>query len=399
MTKINSKLKPLYTDQSRYFLVTGGRGSGKSFAIADFLVRLMLEAGHTILFSRYTLTSAHISIIPEFVEKINLLGIAELFDITKTEITCSNGSRIIFRGLQTSSGNQTANLKSIQGVTTWVLDEAEELTDEATFDKIDESIRAKSLQNRVMLILNPVTSNHWIYKRFIENGQRADTTYIHTTYLDNIENLSQSYIDKAEGLRASHPERYQHRFMGQWLESAEGVVFPEWSEGKQPDIDLPIIFGQDYGFSIDPTTLIRCAFDKANKKIYLQELCYMAGLTTDQIKEINRTYAGASKIIGDSAEPRLIEELRRSGLNIEPAEKGQGSVSAGLLGLQDWELVVHPESYNLKKELRNYIWIDKGSKLVIDDYNHLIDPLRYAFQYFTRPIDRQLMPTTRTARI
>ena len=382
---INSKFKPLYTEPTRYFLVTGGRGSGKSFTISDFLVRLMLEAGHTILFSRYTLTSAHISIIPEFVEKINILGLSKLFEITKTEITCSNGSKIIFRGIQTSSGNQTANLKSIQGVTTWVLDEAEELSDETIFDKIDESIRAKSTQNRIILILNPVTSNHWIYRRFYENGKQSNTTYIHTTYLDNKENLSDSFIDKAEQLKQTNYEKYKHRFLGAWLESADGVVFENWIEGNQPDVDFPVVFGQDYGFSNDPTTLVRCAFDTKNMKIYLKELCYKSGLATKQIEQINKTYASGFKIIGDSAEPRLIDELKRSGINIEPATKGQGSVSAGLLGLQDWQLIVDPESYNLKKELRNYVWIDKGSKLVIDDYNHLIDPIRYAFQYFTKP--------------
>ena len=89
-------------------------------------------------------------------------------------------------------------------------------------------------------------------------------------------------------------------------------------------------------------------------------------------------------IIGDSAEPRLIYELSKNGINIKESVKGPGSVSAGLLSMQDWTIVVHPESYNLKKGLNNYIWLDKGSKLVIDDYNHLIDPMRYAFQYYTK---------------
>ena len=384
--RLIDKFAPIKYDKSRYFVVTGGRGSSKSYSVTTILVGMLIEeANQVILFTRYTLTSAHISIIPEFIEKIKLLGVENRFQITKTEITCDNGSRIIFRGIQTSSGNQTANLKSIQGVTTWVLDEAEELSDETIFDKIDESIRAKSTQNRIILILNPVTSNHWIYRRFYENGKQSNTTYIHTTYLDNKENLSDSFIDKAEQLKQANYEKYKHRFLGAWLESADGVVFENWTEGTQPDIDLPVVFGQDYGFSNDPTTLVRCAFDTKNMKIYLKELCYKSGLATKQIEQINKTYAAGFKIIGDSAEPRLIDELKRSGINIEPATKGQGSVSAGLLGLQDWQLIVDPESYNLKKELRNYVWIDKGSKLVIDDYNHLIDPIRYAFQYFTKP--------------
>lgn len=379
------KFKPLYTDKSRYFVLTGGRGSSKSYSVSDFIVRLLLEAGHTILFTRYTLTSAHISIIPEFVEKINLLGLAELFQITKTEITCNNGSKIIFRGIQTSSGNQTANLKSIQGVTTWVLDEAEELTDESVFDKIDESIRVKALQNRVILILNPVTSAHWIFKRFFEHGTHDNTTYIHTTYLDNIKHLSDSFIQKAADLKLKNELKYNHRFLGQWLDQADGVVFTNWIEGEpQPDAAGIEIYGQDYGFSNDPTTLIRCLINTKKKVIYLQEMFYQAGLSTEQIAILNKTYAPGKLIIGDSAEPRLIDELRQRGINIKPAEKGQGSVSAGLLGMQDYQLIVHPESYNLKKELRNYVWLDSTAKLVIDDYNHLIDAARYAFQNATK---------------
>lgn len=395
MQRINSKYQPLYTANTRYFIITGGRGSSKSYSTSDFLVRLLLEQGHTILFTRFTLTSAHISIIPEFVEKISLLGLASQFDITKTEITCkSNGSKIIFRGIQTSSGNQTANLKSIQGLTTWVLDEAEELTDENTFDKIDESIRQAGMQNRIILILNPVTSAHWIYTKFFEHGKRADTTYIHTTYLDNIENLSESFISKAETLRIENPVKYNHRFLGQWLTCAEGVVFDNWIEGDT-DQDLPTVYGQDYGFSNDPTTLIQCRFDKQHMKLYVKELVYQSKLTTQDIATINRQYAHGL-IIGDSSEPRLITELQNEGINIKPAEKGQGSVSAGLLSMQDWTIVVHPESYNLKKELNNYVWLDKNSKLVIDDYNHLIDAMRYAFSYYTQRFEEQIIPFTTT---
>lgn len=382
---IIDKFEPIRYGTTRYYVVTGGRGSSKSYSVSTILVGLMREEpNQVILYSRYTLTSAHISIIPEFQEKIKLLGWEQLFDITKTEITCKqNGSKIIFRGIQTSSGNQTANLKSIQGLTTWVLDEAEELTDENTFDKIDESIRQVGMQNRVILILNPVTSAHWIYRRFFEHGTQPNTTYIHTTYKDNAENLSESFLEKAEQLRQTNPAKYQHRFLGQWLTSADGVVFDNWVIGDT-DTDLPTIYGQDYGFSNDPTTLIECKFDKQNMKLYLKELCYLAKLTTQDIIHIDRSVNGGL-IIGDSAEPRLIEELRQAGINIKPAEKGQGSISAGLLGMQDWQLVVHPESYNLKKELNNYIWLDKGSKLVIDDYNHLIDAARYAYSYYAKP--------------
>jgi phage terminase large subunit len=236
---INDKYLVLDND-TRYFICTGGRGSGKSFSIGLLLCLLTFEPNHVILFTRYTLRSASISIIPEFLQKIELLGMQEDFYITKDEIiNKKSGSRILFRGIKTSSGDQTANLKSLQGVTTWVLDEAEELTDEETFDKIDLSVRSRDTQNRVIMIMNPSTKEHWIYQRFFEakgmqdgkNIQKNDTTYIHTTYLDNKENLSSSYINQLENIRLRRPEKYKHQILGGWLDKAEGVVFSNWQMG------------------------------------------------------------------------------------------------------------------------------------------------------------------------
>ena len=169
MIKLNDKYAPLFKDDSRFFIVTGGRGSAKSFAVTTFAALLSREQGHRILYTRQTMSSAHLSIIPEFQEKIELLGMSNDYSINKTEIknTVSN-SEILFRGLKASSGDQTANLKSLQGITTWVLDESEELTDEAKFDTIQRSIRSNKKQNRIILILNPATKEHWIYKRFFE---------------------------------------------------------------------------------------------------------------------------------------------------------------------------------------------------------------------------------------
>ena len=163
---INKKYNLLGSD-SRYFVITGGRGSGKSYSLNSFLLLLTYESGHVILFTRYTLTSANVSIIPEFIDKIDRADLSNDFYITKDEIVnLKTGSKILFKGIKTSSGTQTANLKSLAGVTTFVLDEAEELVDEDVFDKIDLSVRHNTKQNRVILILNPVTKEHFIYKRF-----------------------------------------------------------------------------------------------------------------------------------------------------------------------------------------------------------------------------------------
>jgi PBSX family phage terminase large subunit len=225
--KIIDKYKPLFVNppDTRYFLVTGGRGSSKSFSISLFLLNLTYESGHVILFTRWTMVSAFISIIPEFIEKIELLNKEEDFEITQNEIVNKlTGSKILFKGIRTSQGTATASLKSISGVTTFLLDEAEELVDETIFDRIDLSIRSKDKPNRVILVMNPSYKSHWIYKRWIAKP-KADCTYIHTTYLHNRQNLSKSFLDAAERTKSENLHRYNHLFLGEWLDDAEGMLW------------------------------------------------------------------------------------------------------------------------------------------------------------------------------
>jgi predicted phage terminase large subunit-like protein len=222
---ILTNYKPLLYGKSRYFLVTGGRGSGKSYSLNYLLLRLTYNKNHVILFTRWTMVSANISIIPEFIDKIELEGWQNDFTITQNEIVNNlTGSKILFRGIKTSQGTATANLKSIAGVTTWVLDEAEELVDEDVFDRIDLSVRSLDAPNRVIMVMNPSFKSHWIYKRFITN-HREDTTYIHTTYLHNKKNLSKSFLDQAGRVKEENLHRYEHLFLGKWLDDAEGLLW------------------------------------------------------------------------------------------------------------------------------------------------------------------------------
>ena len=388
--KLLDKYQPLFFDepQTRYYLVTGGRGSGKSWTLSMFLLNLTYESGHVILFTRWTLTSAFISIIPEFIDKIELMNKEGDFEITQSEIINKvTGSKILFRGIKTSQGTATANLKSIAGVTTWLLDEAEELVDEDIFDRIDLSVRAVDRPNRVLLVMNPATKEHWVYKRFFEDyavnsgfiGVKNDCTYIHTTYLDNKENLNLTVINRFEIMRERNPTKYNHIVMGNWMDKAEGVIFENWKIGDF-DTSLPFGFGMDFGFSIDPTTLIKVAVDDDNGVIYCHECFAEVGLTTADIaKRIGKHCQPNDMIVADSAEPRLINEVYNMGFNISPCKKGPDSVRFGILKMQDYQIVVSAESKTIIKELNNYIWSDKRSDTPRDDYNHTIDAIRYAF--------------------
>jgi predicted phage terminase large subunit-like protein len=277
-----SNYKPLFkkNPDTRYFLITGGRGSGKSYSVALSLLNLTYEPDNIILFTRWTMISAHISIIPEFLEKIEVMGVESDFDITQNEIVNNKtGSKILFRGIKTSQGTATANLKSISGVTTWVLDEAEELVDEDIFDRIDLSIRAKDIPNRVMLVMNPSFKSHWIYKRWMISN-RIDTTYIHTTYLQNKENLSQSFIDQAKRTKVENLHRYEHLFLGKWLDDAEGML---WNRQiiersrmpKAPDLERIVVAidpAATANMDSDETGIVVVGKDKAGNGYVLEDL-------------------------------------------------------------------------------------------------------------------------------
>ena len=347
-----------------------------------------MTKGIRILFTRYTMTSAHLSIIPEFLEKIGLLGYDNIFSVNKAEVVnLKNKSDILFRGIKTSAGNQTASLKSLTGVSNWVLDEAEELIDEDIFDTIDLSIREKEIQNRIILILNPVTKEHWIYKRFFQdkgveagfNGVKDNVCYIHSTYLDNRENLSESFLERIKTIQHKNFKKYQHKIMGGWLDKAEGVVFENWSIGEFNPDGLQTSCGMDFGFSVDPDSLTEVAIDKKKQKIYLKEHIYKNGMKSQELAQIVLEKVGNKLIIADSAEPRLIADLKHLGVNIRPVKKG--TIESGITRMQDYELIVTPESTNIAKELNNYVYADKGSKLYVDNYNHAIDSARYNIIY------------------
>ena len=341
-----------------------------------------------VLFTRYTMVSAHLSIIPEFLEKISILGFDNLFDVNKAEVVnLGNQSDILFRGIKTSAGNQTASLKSLTGVSCFVLDEAEELIDENIFDTIDLSIRQKGIQNRVILVLNPVTKEHWIYNRFFQdkgvqagfNGTKDNVCYIHSTYQDNIENLSKSFLERVEMIKHRNFKKYQHKMLGGWLQRAEGVVFENWNIGEFNPNELQTSCGMDFGFSVDPDSLTEVAIDKNKKKIYLKEHIYKNGLKSHDLAKLVLDKIGNKLIIADSAEPRLIADLKHLGVNIKAVKKG--TIESGITRMQDYELIVSPESTNIAKELNNYVYADKGSKLYVDAYNHAIDGIRYNIIY------------------
>ena len=391
---------PLYEDKEKFIiLITGGRGSGKSFNASTFIERLTFEMTpvekivHQILYTRYTMVSAGMSIIPEMMEKIDLDGTTKYFKTTKTDIVNKmTKSRIMFRGIKTSSGNQTAKLKSIQGITTFVCDEAEEWTNEEEFDKIMLSIRKKGIQNRIIIIMNPCDSNHFIYKKYIENTHKLveidgvqvqvsthpNVLHIHTTYFDNLENLSPEFLREVQEMKESNPEKYAHVVIGRWADVAEGAVFKKWGIVKEfPQWAKKVAIGQDFGYTTDVSAAVKCGI--VDNALYVDELCYQSGMLTNALADKVRPYG--LKVFAESADPRLVDEIKLRGVNIYGVDKSGPSIKAGIDKILSMDLYVTERSYNLMKELRTYVWDkDKDGNYInepVDKDNHLMDAIRY----------------------
>lgn len=403
MIKIPDIYDPLYLDDDHFiYLITGGRGSAKSFNASTFINSLTFESGHLILYCRYTMTSAEQSVIPEFTEKIDLDETTRYFRTTKNEVeNLLSGSKILFSGIKTSSGNQTAKLKSIQGLTTFVCDEAEEWTSETEFDKIMLSIRKKGIKNRIIIVMNPSDVNHFVYKKYIKNNHKVvdidgvpvqisthpSVLHIHSTYYNNIENLSDEFIKEIDIIKNEEmlPDgtfpingKYAQIIIGRWADISEGAIFkkfeivdeiPKWVKRRG--------IGMDFGYTNDPTAIIDCAI--LDKDLYLDELCYKTHmLTGDIITELKRAN---KKTISESADPRLIQEISNAGIMIYPVDKFQGSILAGINTMQEYNIKITKRSLNLLHEFRNYTWDkDKNGNYInvpIDKFNHGIDGVRY----------------------
>ena len=348
---------------------------------------------HQVLYTRYTMVSAGMSIIPEMMEKIELDGTTKYFKTTKTDIVNKmTNSRIMFRGIKTSSGNQTAKLKSIQGITTFVCDEAEEWTNEEEFDKIMLSIRKKGIQNRIIIIMNPCDSNHFIYKKYIENTHKLveidgvqvqvsthpNVLHIHTTYFDNLENLSPEFLREVQEMKEKNPEKYAHVVIGRWADVAEGAVFKKWGIIDEfPQECKKVGLGLDFGFTNDPTAAIRCGV--IDNRLYLDEVDYRTGLLSSDIVKSIRPWG--LKTIADSADPRTIQEIHNGGVRIYAVSKYPGSVVAGIDKMKEYEIYITKRSYNLQREYRKYVWAkDKDGNYINepeDHDNHGIDAARY----------------------
>lgn len=356
--------------KKRVTLLQGGTRSGKSYAICYYIIWLCEKyRGLEIDITRDTFTALKATIWKDFED---ILKSCEMYSDkyhNKTDhIYYLNDNIISYYGAD--------NPDKIHGRARDILivNEAHQFPVEV-IDQLFPRTRQRTICD-----YNPALGlEHWL-DNYIEKYPPLITTYKDNPF------LTQSQIEDIES-RTTNQYWWQVYGSGQRA-NREGAIFTNWIVGEF-DTALPYCYGQDYGFAIDPTTLVKVAVDNKNKKIYVHECFYNRNsMSTEDIYKANISHISNpyDLIVADSAEPRLIDELRRKGLNIRPCEKGQGSVTAGISLMQDYQIIVSPTSTNIKKELSNYCWNDKKAGIPIDDYNHTIDPIRYSLKQLTHNI-------------
>lgn len=405
--------KTYWNFRGRYRICKGSRASKKSKTTALwFIYNLMKYPEANLLVVRKTYRTLKDSCFTELKWAVKRLKVEHLWKFTESPLEAEylpTGQKIYFRGLDDPL--KVTSVTVDVGVLCWMwIEEAYEIMNEADFDTLDESIRGEvpdGLFKQITFTFNPWNERHWLKKRFFDAEPNPDILAMTTNYLCN------EWLDAAdkrvfENMKKNNPRRYTVAGLGGWG-IVDGLVYENWREEAFDLInkkdwlkldeadratknfvfrdDLISAFGLDFGYTNDPSALFAGFIDLEHKKIYVWDEMYEKGLSNKRIFETLTSMGYAKeRITADSAEPKSIDELRGFGLRVTGAAKGKDSINNGIQFIQDFEIIIHPRCVNFLTEISNYTWdTDKfGAKLnrPIDDFNHLMDAMRYALEKF-----------------
>lgn len=386
--------------KGRYRVVKGSRASKKSKTTALwYITNMMKYPGANTLVVRKTFRTLKDSCFTELKWAINRLCVQDHWKITESPLQMTyipTGQTIYFRGLDDPL--KVTSITVDVGSLCWMwIEEAYEILKEDDFNILDESIRGQvedGLFKQITLTFNPWNEHHWIKSRFFDAPPDPDILALTTNYLCN------EWLDAADKkvfdtMKKNNPRRYRVAGLGDWG-IVEGLVFENWEE-KAFNLDdikkikgIKSAFGLDFGYTNDPSAFWCGMIDLEGKTIYVFDEMYKQGMQNEAIhKEIHSMGYSKEKITADSAEPKSIDRLRDLGLShIKGARKGKDSVNNGIDFIQGFKIVIHPRCVNFLTEISNYTWdVDKfGKKLnkPIDDFNHLMDAMRYALESFVK---------------
>ncbi len=420
--KINVNLKEtvgkgyatFWNFKGRYRVVKGSRGSKKSYDTALwYIVNIMKYPGSNLLVVRKVADTNRDSTFAQLKTAIRRLGVDSLWkcNVSPLEITyLPTGQKILFRGLDDPM--KITSITVDKGYLCWVwFEEAYQVLNEDDFNKIDLSIRGhvpSPLFKQITITFNPWSDKHWLNKRFFighpknleelkEKGMtihfKDEEKLVMTTNYKINEFLDEADIKLYEKMKIDFPRRYIVEGVGDWG-VAEGLIFENWEEKSfdwrevLDDKKCETAFGLDFGYVNDPSAFICSLVDLKEQVIYIFDEHYEKRMSN---KKIYETISGKGytkeMIVGDSAEPKSIDELKSLGLTrIKAAQKGKDSIMAGIQFLQNFKVYVHPKCINFITEISLYCWEEnkEGDKInkPIDSYNHLMDAWRYSVERF-----------------
>lgn len=368
---------------TRFNVYYGGAGSGKSHFVMQKVLLKCLQYKRKLLVVRKVGNTLKDSVWAMCLKLLYQMP-AVIKSINKSEYTIEliNGTIILFKGF-----DDPEKIKSIEGITDIVVEEASELTED-DFDQLDLRLRADSGMLQIHLMFNPVSKANWVYKRFFENGTPEDTVIIHTTYKDN-PYLPKEYTDSLLRLEKTNPAYYKIYAIGDFA-TLDKLVFPVKTVrlvSEDEVKDLLFWIGMDFGYTNDPTAITWGYCDNANHRLYITGEYDKKGMTNDVIaKVIVDLGFSKERVVADSAEPKSIAELRRLGINrIMAAVKGPDSVKNGIDRIQRYDIIIDERCTNTIEEFDNYTWKkDKKTGEYINEpvdlFNHHIDSIRYGTQ-------------------
>jgi phage terminase, large subunit, PBSX family len=377
--------------KGRYRVCKGSRASKKSTTTAmNLIYRIMEYPESNALVVRKTYRTLLDSCFAQLKWAVNRLGVKEYFDfkLSPLEIIYKpTGQKILFRGLDDPLKVTSVTVDVGSLCFLWI-EEAYEIMSESDFDMLDESIRGevpKGHFKQITLTFNPWNERHWIKRRFFDKADK-DVLAITTNYTCN-EWLDRSDLNVFERMKENNPRRYQVAGLGNWG-IVDGLIYENFEERQftLEDVkDYKTVVGLDFGYTNDPTAFFIGFLDKKNSILYVWDEMYSKGLSNKKIYEnIKNMGYSKEKITGDSAEPKSIDELKGYGLRIKGAKKGKDSILNGIQWIQDLKIIIHPRCNNFLTEISNYQWDkDKFGKALnrpIDDFNHLLDAMRYALE-------------------
>lgn len=366
-TKVFSKNIDSYVKKKNLIINQGGTSSSKTFSILQLLFLIAHESKKTLIISvvSYALPHLKLGAVRDFDNILIDAGINVDKIKNKTDLYYRIGNSII-------EFFSADNLAKVHGPRRDIL-----FLNECNHLKYDVYTQLR-IRTRICTFLdyNP-TNEFWVHENVIPNEEHD---FIKSTYKDN-DYLDAGIIEQIES-RRNNENWWRVYGLGE-VGRLEGAILTNWTFGEF-DYTLPYGFGLDFGVK-DPDALVRVAIDRKNKRMFWKEEIYQSGNSTGELATLIKSKTENNKlIIAESASPRTIIDLRSQGLNIKPVEKGK--IIDDIKMLQDWIIIIDPESYNLQKELNNWTWLDKKGEVPLDDFNHLLDAARYYTRMNIKPM-------------